>query len=48
VLSSVWISVASMIEIVSMGRLSGVAAAALAGIDSEDIQAPIQLSDCLL
>jgi hypothetical protein len=48
VLSSVWISVASMIETVSMGRLSGVATTALAGIDSEDIQAPIQLSECLL
>jgi hypothetical protein len=35
VLSSVWISVASMIEIVSMGRLIG--AAALAGAASEDI-----------
>jgi hypothetical protein len=39
VLSSVWISVASMIDTVSMGRLSG-ASVALNGIDSEDIQAP--------
>jgi hypothetical protein len=39
VLSSVWISVASMIETVSMGRLSGTFAA-LNDVDSEDIQAP--------
>jgi hypothetical protein len=39
VLSSVWIRVANMIEIVIMGRFSG-AAAALPEVESEDIGGP--------